>query len=98
MERSRITFRPQRETMPTDQPKQEDRDSPAEGRQRLAQVRNLMEIAAGQALWSVTAFTGSLAAAREFKALLKHHDIRAKIQRAKGSGSPDEHDVVVFVE
>ena len=82
--------------MPTDKPKQEDRD--VEDRQRLAQVRNLMEIAAGQALWSVTAFTGSLAAARDFKALLKHHDIRAKIQRAKGSERPDEHDVVVFVE
>ena len=38
-----------------------------------------MEIAAGQALWSVTAFTGSLAAAREFKALLTQHDIRASL-------------------
>ena len=84
--------------MPNDQSKQEDRHSPAEDRQRLAQIRSLMEIAAGQALWSVTAFTGSLAAARDFKALLKHHDIRAKIQRAKGSERPDEHDVVVFVE
>lgn len=84
--------------MPTGQPKHEDRDTPAEDRQRLAQVRSLMEIAAGQALWSVTAFTGSLAAARDFKALLKDHDIRAKIQRAKGSARPDEHDVVVFVE
>ena len=84
--------------MPTNQPTLEDRDSPAEDRQRLAQVRRLMEIAAGEALWSVTAFTGSLAAARDFKALLKHHDIRAKIQRAKGSERPDEHDVVVFVE
>ena len=84
--------------MPTDQPKREDRDSSAEERQKLAQVRRLMEIAAGQALWSVTAFTGSLAAARDFKALLKDHDIRAKIQRAKGSENPDEHDVVVFVE
>jgi hypothetical protein len=83
--------------MPTDQPKQDDRDSPAT-RQRLAQVRNLMEIAAGQALWSVTVFTGSQAAARDFKALLKEHDIRAKVQRAKGSERPDEHDVVVFVE
>ena len=82
--------------MPTE-PKQKDRDSQAEDRQ-LAQVRNLMEIAAGQALWSVTAFTGSLAAARDFKAMLKHHDIRAKIQRAKGSDRADEHDVVVFVE
>jgi hypothetical protein len=36
--------------MPTDQPRQEDRDTPAEDRQRLAQVRSLMEIAAGQAL------------------------------------------------
>ena len=84
--------------MPTDQPKEGDRESSAEDRQRLAQVRSLMEIAAGQALWSVTAFTGSLAAARDFKALLKAHDIRAKIQRAKGSDRPDEHDVVVFVE
>ena len=84
--------------MPTDQPKQEDRDSPAEDRQRLAQVMSLMEIAAGQGLWSVTAFTGSLAAARDFKALLRHHDIRAKIQRTKGSERTDEHDVVVFVE
>ena len=84
--------------MPTDQPKQDDRDSGAEDRQRLAQVRSLIEIAAGQALWSVTAFTGGLAAARNFKALLKHHDIRAKIQRAKGSERPDEHDVVVYVE
>ena len=83
--------------MPTDEPKQEDRDSPVED-QRLAQVRRLMEIAANQALWSVTAFTGSLAAARDFKALLKHHDIRAKIRRTKGSERPDEHDVVVFVE
>ncbi|MEO7133325.1 MAG: hypothetical protein ABI024_03815 [Vicinamibacterales bacterium] len=84
--------------MSTNQPKQEERDSSAEDRQRLAQVRTLMEIAAGQALWSVTAFTGSLAAARDLKALLKHHEIRAKIQRAKGSERPDEHDVVVFVE
>ena len=94
--------------MPNDQSKQEDRHSPAEDRQRLAQIRSLMEIAAGQcclfrnsletASWSVTAFTGSLAAARDFKALLKHHDIRAKIQRAKGSERPDAHDVVVFVE
>jgi len=83
--------------MPTDQPKQEDRDSPAD-RQRLAQVRSLMEIAAGQGLWSVTAFTGSLAAARDFKALLRHHDIRATIRRTKGSERTDEHDVVVFVE
>jgi len=98
MEGSRITFRLPGKTMPTDQPKQEDRDSTAEDRQRLAQVRSLMEIAAGQALWSVTAFTGSLAAARDFKALLKHHDIRAKIRRTKGSEMADEHDVVVFVE
>ena len=84
--------------MPTDPPKQEDRDSLAEDRQRLAQVRSLMEIAAGQGLWSVTTFTGSLAAARDFKALLKHHDIRATIRRTKGSERTDEHDVVVFVE
>jgi len=84
--------------MPTDQPKQEDRDSSAEVRQRVAQVRRLLEIAAGQGLWSVTAFTASLTAAREFKALLKDHDIRAKIQRTKGSERNDEHDVVVFVE
>lgn len=84
--------------MPSDEPKREDRDRAAEDRQRLAQVRNLMEIAAGQALWSVTAFTGSLEAARNLKALLKEHDIRAKVQRAKGSSRPDEHDVVVFVE
>jgi hypothetical protein len=84
--------------MPTDQPKPEDRDSADEIRQRLAQVRKLMEIAASQAHWSVTAFTGSLTAARDFKALLKHHDIRAKIQRTKGSERLDEHDVVVFVE
>jgi hypothetical protein len=84
--------------MPIDQPKQEDRDSAAKDRQRLAQVRRLMEIAANQALWSVTAFTGSLAAARDFKALLTHHDIRAKIQRTKGAERLDEHDVVVFVE
>ena len=84
--------------MPDDQPKQEDPDRVAEDRQRVAQVRRLMEIAAGQALWSVTAFTGSLTAARDFKALLKHHDIRAKIQRTKGSERLDEHDVVVFVE
>ena len=57
-----------------------------------------MEIAAGQALWSVTAFTGSLAAARDFRMLLKQHDIRAKIQRTKGSDRLEEHDVVVFVE
>ena len=84
--------------MPTDPPKQEDRDSLAEDRQRLAQVRSLMEIAAGQGLWSVTTFTGSLAAARDFKALLRHHDIRATIRRTKGSERTDEHDVVVFVE
>ena len=84
--------------MPTDQPRHKDRDSPAEDRQRLAQVRSLMEIAAGQGLWSVTVFTGSLVAARDFKTLLKHHDVRAKIQRAKGSERADEHDVVVFVE
>ena len=84
--------------MPTDPPKQEDRDSLAADRQRLAQVRNLTEIAAGQGLWSVTAFTGSLAAARDFKALLRHHDIRATIRRTKGSERTDEHDVVVFVE
>ena len=84
--------------MPTDPPKQEDRDSLAEDRQRLAQVRSLMEIAAGQGLWSVTAFQGSLAAARDFKALLRHHDIRATIRRTKGSERTDEHDVVVFVE
>jgi hypothetical protein len=84
--------------MPTDPPKQEDRDSLAEDRQRLAQVRSLMEIAAGQGLWSVAAFTGSLAAARDFKALLRHHDIRATIRRTKGSDRTDEHDVVVFVE
>jgi hypothetical protein len=46
----------------------------------------------------VTAFTGSLAAARDFKALLRHHDIRATIRRTKGSERTDEHDVVVFVE
>ena len=57
-----------------------------------------MEIAAGQGLWSVTAFTGSVAAARDFKALLRHHDIRATIRRTKGSERTDEHDVVVFVE
>ena len=84
--------------MPTDPPNKEDRDRLAEDRQRLAQVRSLMEIAAGQGLWSVTAFTGSLAAARDFKALLKHHDIRATIRRPKGSERTDEHDVVVFVE
>jgi hypothetical protein len=84
--------------MPTDPPKQDDRDRLAEDRQRLAQVRSLMEIAAGQGLWSVPAFTGSLAAARDFKALLKHHDIRATIRRTKGSDRTDEHDVVVFVE
>ena len=88
--------------MPTDPPKQEDHDrdhdSPAADRQRLAQVRSLMEIAAGQGLWSVTTFTGSLAAARDFKALLRHHDIRATIRRTKGSARTDEHDVVVFVE
>ena len=84
--------------MPTDPPKQEDRDSLAEDRQQLAQVRSLMEIAAGQVLWSVTAFTGSLAAARDFKALLRHHEIRATIRRTKGSERTDEHDVVVFVE
>ena len=84
--------------MPTDQPKPEDPNSADENRERLAQVRRLMEIAAGQALWSVTAFTGSLTAARDFKALLTHHDIRAKIQRTKGSDRLDEHDVVVFVE
>ena len=71
--------------MPTDQPKPEDRESSSKDRQRLAQVRSLMEIAAGQGLWSVTAFTGTLAAARDFKALLKHYDIRAKIERTKGS-------------
>jgi hypothetical protein len=84
--------------MSTDPSKQEDRESLAEDRQRLAQVRSLLEIAAGQGLWSVTAFTGSLAAARDFKALLKHHDIRATIRRTKGSERTDEHDVVVFVE
>ena len=84
--------------MPTDRSKQEDRDSLAEDRQRLAQVRSLLEIAAGQGPWSVAAFTGSLAAARDFKALLKHHDIRATIRRTKGSERTDEHDVVVFVE
>ena len=84
--------------MPTDQPKPEDRDNSDEVRQRLAQVRKLMEIAASQALWRVTVFTGSLTAARDFKALLIHHDIRAKIQRTKGSERLDEHDVVVFVE
>jgi hypothetical protein len=83
--------------MPTEPPK-ENRDSPAEDRQRLAQVRSLMEIAAGQGLWSVTVFTGSLAAARDFKALLSHHDMRATIRRTKGSERTDEHDVVVFVE
>jgi hypothetical protein len=84
--------------MSTDPSKQEDRESLAEDRQRLAQVRSLLEIAAGQGLWSVTAFTGSLAAARDFRALLKHHDIRATVRRTKGSERTDEHDVVVFVE
>ena len=79
-------------------PNQDNGDPSAEDLQRLAQVRKVMEIGASQALWSVTVFTGSLAAAREFKALLKHHDIRAKIQRTKGSERLDEHDVVVFVE
>ena len=84
--------------MLTDPPKQEDRDSLAEDRQRLAQVRSLMEIAAGQGLWSVTTFTGSLAAARDFKALLKHPGCPGLRSGEPRVGGTDEHDVVVFVE
>ena len=75
--------------MQTDPPKQEDRDGLAEDRQRLAQVRSLMEIAAGQGLWSVTAFTGSLAAARDFKALMVKYgrlDFLADVAAMNGNG------------
>ena len=63
--------------------------------QRLAEVTKLLEAAASQGVSKVTVFSGRLETAREYKVLLKRHEIGVSIKRS--TDDPDRHDVIAYI-